>query len=643
MSIVLEGLTKRYEGHPVVNQVNLEVAEGEFFVLLGPSGSGKTTVLRMIAGLSDIDRGRVLLHDRDVTNLPPQKRGVGFVFQNYALFRHMTVAQNVEFALKLRKVPLTERRRRRDELLDVVGLSGLGQRMPHQLSGGQQQRVALARALAHRPDVLLLDEPFGALDAKIRTELRRTLKRVQREFKISAIFVTHDQEEGFELADRMGVMNYGRLLEVGPPEELYHRPETEFVATFLGTANLMVGQTTEEGIRVGPLRFPLATRGHRTPLDAADDVAPGAPPRARVQVLFRPEDVHLAAFSGDLSGPALGEGQVEQQVFSGAFERLRLRLPPLPGVRTIAPTVPFGVDALLVDAVRSQELARRFPLAPGDRTWVGVRRIHALTHPGLSFLFVYDGSPAAQAALAVGGAIARLAHARVRLLGVGREIAADETKLQQARERLGGGFAALDARAVPDPAGLAVAFEVDRQPCDLVILGVSSEKDDLETAQLILQAGEHHLLMVRRPGPSPRQVLICTAVGEPGKEDVQFAARLVRHLGATGTLVSVLPPRFEETDGEARARRFLDAGARSLELMGVAAATQLRRGDIRDEVARELRAGGHDMLVVGAPLTPADGRIRISGVVRGILDDAPELPVLVVRSLYTGSPVPVLP
>ncbi len=176
MSILLDQLTKRYEGHPVVNHVSLEIADGEFFVLIGPSGSGKSTVLRMIAGLNTVDEGRILLHGRDVTCAPPQQRGAGFVFQHYALFKHLSVAENIEFALRVRKVNAAERRRRRDELLELVGLAGLGGRRPNQLSGGQQQRVALARALAHRPEVLLLDEPFGALDAKIRVDLRRALR-----------------------------------------------------------------------------------------------------------------------------------------------------------------------------------------------------------------------------------------------------------------------------------------------------------------------------------------------------------------------------------------------------------------------------------------------------------------------------------
>nr|MBP8252755.1 ABC transporter ATP-binding protein [Herpetosiphon sp.] len=251
MSIVIDQLTKRYEQQAVVNRVQLTINDGEFFVLLGPSGSGKSTLLRMLAGLISNDEGRVLLHGRDVTKLPPQARDVGFVFQNYALFEHMNVGDNIEFALKIRKVSAAERQRRRDTLLDMVGLAGLAKRLPRQLSGGQQQRVALARALAHNPAVLLLDEPFGALDAKIRSELRRNLRGIQRELGITAIFVTHDQDEAFELADRIGVMNHGRLLEVGTPSELYQRPQTDFVATFLGSANVMLGTCDERGMYVG--------------------------------------------------------------------------------------------------------------------------------------------------------------------------------------------------------------------------------------------------------------------------------------------------------------------------------------------------------------------------------------------------------
>jgi len=207
MSITLDQVTKHYAGVPVVNDVSLDIGDGEFFVLLGPSGSGKSTLLRAIAGLSGVDHGRISLHGRDVTHIAARKRGVGLVFQNYALFRHMTVADNIEFALRVRHMRARKRRQRRAELLRLVALEGMDNRLPAQLSGGQQQRVAVARALAHKPEVLLLDEPFGALDAKIREELRRTIRQVQRELGITTVLVTHDQEEAFAMADRIGIMS----------------------------------------------------------------------------------------------------------------------------------------------------------------------------------------------------------------------------------------------------------------------------------------------------------------------------------------------------------------------------------------------------------------------------------------------------
>jgi sulfate transport system ATP-binding protein len=641
MSIVLDQLSKRYAGHPVVNNVSLEVADGEFFVLLGPSGSGKSTILRMIAGLSSIDQGRVLLRGRDVSELAPQARGVGFVFQHYALFRHMSVAENVEFGLRIRKVPAAERRRRRDELLELAGLAGLGMRMPRQLSGGQQQRVALARALAYQPEVLLLDEPFGALDAKIRVDLRRTLRAIQRELGTTTIFVTHDQEEAFELADRIGVMNVGRLLEVGPPTELYQRPQTEFVATFLGTANLLVGRCTADGVQLGRLHFPLNT-----------EARPGGDDRS-VQVLFRPEDIALAPSAEDLAGPPLGRAEVEHITFVGSFERLRLRLPPIAGVRPIAPQAPFGGAFVLVEATRSQDQARRFPLQPGDAAWVGVRRIHALVHPGMSFLLLTDGSPAAQAALDLGGQIARLAHARTTILGYGditkgQALAASAGSasalaqhLQAAREQIGGGLPSLETRAAPDPAALSVSREVERQPYDMVVLSTQPQ-DSVELAEQILRVGGHHLLLAPRPPRELSRVLICVAAGEPGKEDVIFTGRLARHLGANVTLLSVLPKDGSHTQVRARTERFLEAGVRTLAVLGVPAQLAIRSGAVRDEILAEMAAGGHDLLVLGAPLTRSDGRGALAGVVGQILSEAADRPVLIVRSSHTAGRVPWL-
>lgn len=620
MSIVLEQLTKRYDGHPVVYNVSLEIADGEFFVLLGSSGSGKSTVLNMIAGLAGVDQGRILLHGRDVTRLPPQERRVGFVFQNYALFQHMSVADNIEFGLRVRKVSAVERKRRRDELLELVGLAGLGSRMPSQISGGQQQRVALARALAHQPEVLLLDEPLGALDAKIRTDLRRSLRVVQRELGITTLLVTHDQEEAFELADRLGVMSFGRLLEVGPPQELYQHPQTEFVATFLGTANLLVGQRcAPQGVQVGQVCFPLDM--------AADQANNGQ----RVQVLFRPEDVALAVSPEALECPQLGRGEVEESAFGGSYERLRLRLPPIPGVRPIAPPVSFGSGSVLVEATRSQDQVSRLPLRPGDQVWVGLRRIHALAHPGLNFLIVTDGSPLAKGALALGGQIARLAHARITLLGYGQKPETLQNHLREAREQLGSGLASLQTRATADPLSEAVATEVERQPYDLVVLGFQRQ-ESVELAEQILQSGEHHLLLVSQPQPTPTRALICVTSGEPGKDDVLFAGRLVRHVGAEATLLSVLS---QEDNSQpmirTRTERFLAGGMRTLELLGVPARMTIRTGPVRDEITHEVATGSYDLLVMGAPLPQRDGRVPLTGIVSQILNVI-NRPVLIVRS-----------
>ncbi len=618
MSIVLEHLTKRYGGHPVVNDVSLEIADGEFFVLLGSSGSGKTTVLNMVAGLSGVDQGRILLHGRDVTDLPTQERRVGFVFQSYALFQHMSVADNIEFGMTLRKMPAAERRRWRDELLELVGLVGLGKRMPRQLSGGQQQRVALARALAIKPDVLLLDEPLGALDAKIRIELRRALRRIQRELNVTTILVTHDQEEAFEVADRLGVMSFGRLLEVDQPQRLYHRPQTEFVASFLGTANLLLGRVAGDAVQLGPIHIPMMSEQP-------------TPQEQRVQVLFRPEDVDLAVDPATLPAPLLGQGVIEQVVFSGAFERLRLRLPPLPGVRPIAPPVAFGDDTILVEATRQQDQVEALPLAAGDRVWVGVRHIHALAHPGLNFLLLTDGSAQAQAGLALGGQLARFAHARVAILGYGlKDPEAVQRHLQQAKETVGSGLAALDVRATSEPVAQAVHREAERQPYDLVIMGFDPASG-LNLAEDILQAGEHNLMLVPRPQEAPTRALIAATTGEPGKDDVLFAGRLIRHVGARATLISVL----EDSDDMAareRSERFLAGGMRSLEILGVPAETAVRVGPVSKTIARELAADGYDLLVLGTPLADLDGRISLHGVVEQMMSQAPACATLLVRS-----------
>ncbi|NJM69961.1 MAG: sulfate/molybdate ABC transporter ATP-binding protein [Scytonema sp. RU_4_4] len=239
MGIVVENVSKQFGSFKAVDEVSLEVETGSLVALLGPSGSGKSTLLRLIAGLEIPDSGRILLTDKDATYQSVQARNIGFVFQHYALFKHMSVRQNIAFGLDIRKVPKTKIKQRVEELLDLVQLRGLGNRYPSQLSGGQRQRVALARALAVEPEVLLLDEPFGALDAKVRKDLRAWLRRLHDEVHVTTVFVTHDQEEAMEVSDQVVVMNKGRVEQIGTPAEIYDHPASAFVMSFIGPVNVL--------------------------------------------------------------------------------------------------------------------------------------------------------------------------------------------------------------------------------------------------------------------------------------------------------------------------------------------------------------------------------------------------------------------
>ncbi|WP_036483375.1 sulfate/molybdate ABC transporter ATP-binding protein [Myxosarcina sp. GI1] len=239
MSIFVKGVSKQFGDFQALERVTLEVKEDSIVALLGPSGSGKSTLLRVIAGLELPDRGQVVINGRDATNLDVQRRNIGFVFQHYALFKHLTIRQNIAFGLAIRKHPRQRIKHRVEELLELIQLRGLGDRYPAQLSGGQRQRVALARALATQPQVLLLDEPFGALDAKVRKDLRAWLRRLHDEVHVTSIFVTHDQEEAMEVADEIVVMNQGKIEQVGTPAEIYDRPATPFVMSFVGEVNVL--------------------------------------------------------------------------------------------------------------------------------------------------------------------------------------------------------------------------------------------------------------------------------------------------------------------------------------------------------------------------------------------------------------------
>ncbi len=248
--ITLENLTKRFGSVIAVDNVSVDIGDGSFFALLGPSGCGKTTTLRLIAGFEMPTKGRIYFDGADVTDLPPYKRETGMVFQNYALWPHMTVEENIAYGLKIRKLPKSEIKKRVREVLRLVKLEGFENRYPSQLSGGQQQRIALARAIAVRPKTLLLDEPLSNLDAKLRIETRAELRRIQRELGITTVYVTHDQEEAMSISDRIAVMNQGRIMQIGTPQEIYQRPRNTFVADFIGQATMVEGKVSDSDGRV---------------------------------------------------------------------------------------------------------------------------------------------------------------------------------------------------------------------------------------------------------------------------------------------------------------------------------------------------------------------------------------------------------
>ena len=579
MSIVLDQVTKLYAGIPVVNDVSLDIGDGEFFVLLGPSGSGKSTLLRAIAGLSGVDHGRIALHGRDVTHVAARKRGVGLVFQNYALFQHMTVAENIEFALRVRRMRARARRQRRQELLRLVALEGMDQRLPAQLSGGQQQRVAVARALAHKPEVLLLDEPFGALDAKIREELRRTIRQVQRELGITTVLVTHDQEEAFAMADRIGIMNLGRLLEMGAPHELYSSPATRFVATFLGAANLILARRTPDGILIGATTVASAERasGER---------------ENEVVTVVRPEEVEVAADRAGLSSGYLAAGIVDEVVFTGALERLRLRLDPAQHGSLLAFGDGGGNASLQV--TRTQHEQRGFEVRPGQAVAIGVRRVHVLPTPLSSFTACASSAVSAEAL------------SRQPLL---TELAA------RMKTRIG-------TRTEPQ-------LGLPEGPCQgsdtfVGTIVVASGPRCAQEADWLLRRGARDLLALPRDAQAPQRVLIHW-VGEAARgATLAISASVLRHVPAEAVYLGIVAGDAASPGHGHGMRELLDARSEAQMAHGLDMRTELHFGDGERQLARRLAEAPGQMLILGVT-DLKDFAQRFGGLLEG------ESPVLIVH------------
>jgi len=542
MSLDVRNLTKRYAGRAVVQDVSFGVEDGELVALLGPSGSGKSTILRMVAGLTEVDGGRVLVDDIDVTGLPPKARDLGFVFQNYALFEHLTVADNVEFALRVRKVPRHARQARREELLELVGLGGSARKYPSQLSGGQRQRTALARALAHRPRLVLLDEPFGALDARIRQELRHGLRDLLKRVGTTAVFVTHDQEEAFAVADRIMVLHRGHLLEQGPPGQLYREPRTEFVAGFVGRANLLPGELTRSGVRV---------RLAGTPAGA--DAIP-----KRVKVLLRPEAFELLPVGGDgprrtadgSTGAFSTVARVERTEYLGASERLHLVVE--------GDEAGEGRRSYLLEALRAIDSSARLPLVAGDRVRVVARQLHVVSQPNLRLLVVADDDDAGRALAENALLFGERRHAVVTLLGGLAAGAAWRSRLERYRQAFAGDLKVVETEHLG--AGLfdAAATHLQGERYDLVALPASLRGPErvvdllrsTDVGQLLLAASVDAPLAAT--GPARWSALLrAFSASQP---DLDLLAELA---GGTGARVEVRdlvgarapvppPPRWHE-------------------------------------------------------------------------------------------------
>jgi sulfate/thiosulfate transport system ATP-binding protein len=591
MSINFEQITKRFRDVPVVNDVSLQIETGEFFVLLGPSGSGKSTLLRAAAGLTDIDHGRIAFQGRDVTHVPARSRGVGLVFQNYALFRHMTVGENVEFALRVRGVRREARQRRRQELLALVELAEFAGRMPGELSGGQQQRIAVARALAHEPAVLLMDEPFGALDAKIRVELRDTIRQVQRRLGMTTILVTHDQEEAFALADRIGVMHNGRLLEVGRAEHLYRFPATRFVATFLGAANLMLGRLFEDGLQLG------ATR-----ISTAEALRSGGVAQEVVTVI-RPEDLEISDSQRRIRSTPFTDGVVQEISFAGGLERLRVQLAPLEGLQS---AVHLDVDEvtpapLIMEVSRPISEQDAVPLATGHSVSLGIRRFHVLPTPISSYRIV--GADAASAAAILAQPLFRhlLNSMRARVLKSDETLPADalETSIQ---------------------AGVTV---------------LPNSSQSLEQIGAALRRGTRRLLCLPRAASLPNQVLIYCDGESSRRVALGLAASILRHVPAVATFVSIQSATAPRPEVANNFRRALDARAELLEFHGLDIRTDVQIGELHEWVSHLSAAPEGALIVLGLSGSPTEIEATLQSTFAPLLSGASRHAVLLSCSTPT--------
>lgn len=598
MAIILKDLVKGFNEHLVVNKLNLTINDGELFVLLGSSGSGKSTILRIIAGLIYPDEGEIFLNGKDVTNYSPQKRDAGFVFQNYAIFKNMSVVDNVEFGLKIRKVNKKERNRRSQMLLDLVGLSGLGGRFPNELSGGQRQRVALARALAYEPAVLLLDEPFGALDAEIRVQLRSSLKEIQRQINVTTILVTHDQDEAFELGDRIGVLEKGILVEVGKPKDLYYKPKKEFVAKFLGGGNVIVGKAEKGNIRLGnwELPFPKESPWHEE----------GAP----VRILFRPEMV-MYQKSHFLSGYQIGEGTLKEILFSGAINRLSFELETFSGARPVMPALSYGQRFAKIACSEPSNVSfdKAGDIKIGEKYFLALSSYHILDPSALKFITLVSDLSKSDGALMLGKELALSSYGVLTLFhscDKGEIVEESQKKLKKLKDVVSqNNHFHFDTKIKNGKIIKTLLREVQEGYYDVCLVDAPKHNSMQEIHQLgflikkLLVLAGTPVLISNLKTLKLNKMLICTAGGEPGKTVIRFGARIARHLKSDVTLFHVLSTTLKEEKD--RMNSYFTKSSLLFESYKLKCTSCLKNGDFISEILEKVKNDNISILVLGIP------------------------------------------
>ncbi|MBI3802243.1 MAG: universal stress protein [Nitrospirae bacterium] len=621
MSITLKDILKKYGEQTIVENVTLEIFPGELFVLLGASGSGKTTLLRMIAGLVHPDRGEIFLQGTMVNDMTPQERNVGFVFQNYSLFRHMTIAENIGFGLRLRRIPKKSRDEKIRHLLDLIGLPGFGGRFPSQLSGGQQQRVAVARALAYEPQVLLLDEPFGALDLKTRVQLRQSFKQIQRQLGVTTVLVTHDQTDAFELGDRIGIMDRGKLLALGAPTEVYKRPKSEYVAQFLGASNFFTGVMQERNIQIGSAFLPLPEG--MAPPDKGE----------RVQVLIRPEEFELATQRDEIRGSFLGEGEVRECLFVGAHYRMTVHVPGI--VRSI--TGGFGDNdptSLFVQMGLGQSQSG-CPNQPGEKVVVGVRAFHILPYQGLRILVAIDGSEHGEYALHFAVYLAKKTQGALTIVGVAERFL-EETKaregLTQANQRVQKELQEVTTAYRRGHPAEEILNETEQNRYDLVILGTRGRHAPSRflgsTAARVSVNSPTPALITPTPFQEIKKILICIAGERVRKSDVRFIGRIARSTGAAVTLFHVHSDN--EGKDEKDVTRYLQDVMRILQSLGLPVEMKMGEGEIVGMILHEAVEGNHDLLILGTRVGNLREAFMTNSITNQVLSQV-DRPVLILH------------